>query len=151
MDGLLVVDVPPEESAQMRESARHLGLDWVSLVAPTTGVVRARQIAAGASGFIYLVSMTGVTGGRLANVEALGPMVAAIRQQSPLPICIGFGVRDRESACAASRVADGVVVGSVLVAALEAGQNDGSGPKRVYELVKQLRGGVDEAMMGGSA
>ena len=139
-DGLLVVDLPMEEAAEARELASAHGLDWVALVAPTTSADRARAIAEKASGFIYLVTMTGVTGGALTDVSRLTPMVDAIREVSDLPICVGFGVRDYGSAKRAAGVADGVVAGSVVVAALESG--DGS--QRVGECVKVLRQGVDD-------
>jgi tryptophan synthase alpha chain len=136
-DGLLVVDSPPEESAELLQTARTHGLSWVSLIAPTTGSERAARIAKDATGFLYLVSMTGVTGGALADPRRLGPLVAELRRACDLPVCIGFGIRDAESARAAAGVADGVVVGSAIVAALEKG-----GPKAVERLVAELRLGI---------
>jgi tryptophan synthase alpha chain len=112
VDGLLVVDLPTEEADELRQSAAARGLGWVSLVAPTTGKERARRIAGAATGFLYMVSMTGVTGGALADPTALVPVVQDLRSSTRVPICIGFGIRDRQSARQAAKIADGVVVGS---------------------------------------
>lgn len=141
VDGLLVVDAPYEEAAPIAAAAKESGLDWVSLVAPTTGHERAKSIASSATGFVYMISMTGVTGSDFAGVERVKPLVASIRDVTSVPVCVGFGVRDRESAAAAAEVADGVVVGSALVSVLEKGGalND------LGRLVGQLRAGVDSA------
>jgi tryptophan synthase alpha chain len=144
-DGMLVVDVPVEEADELRAAGKRAGLDWVGLVAPTTGVERAGTIARAAAGFVYVVSMTGVTGGALSSLDGVRPVIRAVRDATALPVCIGFGVRDRASAHAAAALADGVVVGSAVVAALEAGAADGSGPERVRALVRELRAGVGEA------
>ena len=95
-------------------------MDWVALVAPTSGHDRARRIAGTAGGFVYLVSMTGVTGGALSGVEHLEPIVREIRSAAQIPVCIGFGVRDGETAEQAAMAGDGVVVGSAVVSALGA-------------------------------
>ncbi len=137
VDGLLVVDLPPEEAGELRAVAARHGLAWVSLVAPTSGE-RVGRIARDASGFVYLVSMTGVTGGKLADPTRLAPLVAQVRAARAVPVCIGFGIRDAESARAAAALADGVVVGSAVVAALEA-----EGAAGVGRLVGELRAGLD--------
>jgi tryptophan synthase alpha chain len=142
-DGLLLVDVPIEESAPMRALAQRHSLDWVGLVAPTTGRERAASIAAASAGFVYVVSMTGTTGGQLTNLDAVQPVIEAVRGATSAPICVGFGVRDRASARAAAASADGVVVGSAIVAALETGIADGSAAKRVGQLVQELRAGLE--------
>jgi len=136
-DGLLVVDVPAEEAEPIRAAAQKAGLDWVPLLAPTTGTERARTIAETGTGFIYMVSMTGVTGGALNDVTRLMPLVEAAREASRLPVCLGFGVRDRASAARAAHVADGVVVGSAVVAEVK------KGAQQVAALVRELRAGVD--------
>ncbi len=136
VDGLLVVDAPHEECAPIAAAAAERGIDWVSLVAPTSGVSRAQTLAAEATGFVYVISMTGVTGSDFAGVSRVSPLVAAIRESSNAPVCVGFGVRDRESARAAAQIADGVVVGSALVSTLEGGGSVG-------DLVRELREGVE--------
>ena len=150
-DGALVVDLPHEESAEAHGLATASGLDWVRLVAPTSGTDRARRIAERASGFLYAVSMTGVTGGQLTGVDGIRPMVTSMGEVTDTPVCVGFGVHDGPTARAAAGIADGVVVGSAVVTALEAGAHDGSGPRRVGEKVAELRRGLDgeENTMGG--
>ncbi len=143
VDGLLVVDVPAEEAAPVRAAARARELAWIALVTPTTDPQRAGTIVQEASGFVYLVSMTGTTGGALRDPASLQPQIAGLRQSTSLPVCIGFGIRDRDSAQAAARLADGVVVGSALVQALATG---GKTPTAAMEeLLGQLRAGVDQA------
>ena len=144
-DGVLVVDVPVEEAAPFRAAAQQNGLDWVSLAAPTTGSERAQAIARCATGFLYLVAMTGVTGGELSDVSRLPPLVASMRQVTDIPICVGFGVRDQQSAAQAAAVADGVVVGSAVVAAIEEADTAGDAAARVGAFVAGLRAGVDVA------
>lgn len=144
VDGLLVVDVPGEEAGPMRNAAAQAGLDWVALVAPTTGIERAAKLAQEATGFVYVISMTGVTGGALVDTKRIEPVIAAVRQAATIPVCVGFGVRDRASAQAVAKVADGVVVGSAIVAALEAGQQDGTSAQRVANCIKELRTAIDE-------
>jgi tryptophan synthase alpha chain len=137
-DGMLVVDAPPEEAEPLRLAVQRAGLDWVSLVAPTTPPTRAAAIAQAAGGFLYVVSMTGVTGGALQGVEAVQPLIAQVRAVASLPVCVGFGVRDAASAGLAASVGDGVVVGSAVVKALEEG-----GPDAVAACVRELRRGID--------
>ena len=143
-DGLLVVDLPPEEATEYRAIARARGLDWVSLVAPTSGKERSTDIAMGATGFLYLVSMTGVTGGELTDTTAVEEMVKTVRQACDIPACVGFGVRDAASARVLGEIADGVVVGSEVVRALERGAATGNGAANVRELVESLRKALDE-------
>jgi len=141
-DGLLVVDVPPEESAPFRETARKYDLDWVSLIAPTSGSERAATIAERASGFLYVISMMGTTGGELSSTAAAEAMIAAARTTSTLPACVGFGVRDAATARAAAAAGEGVVVGSAVVRALEEG-GESEGVANVEALVRELRHGID--------
>ena len=143
-DGILVVDVPPEEAGVFRDTARQHELDWVSLIAPTSGPERAARIAEGASGFLYVISMTGTTGGDLTSTDAAERMIAAARTKSQLPACVGFGVRDAATARAAAEAGEGVVVGSAVVRALESGGPD-EGIARLEALVGELRRGIDSA------
>lgn len=141
VDALLVVDAPHEEAQPITAAAADRHIDWVSLVAPTSGGSRAQMLAAEATGFVYVISMTGVTGSAFAGVERVTPLVASIREATTAPVCVGFGVRDAESARAASAVADGVVVGSALVSIVE----EGLELERLDRLMNELRRGVDAA------
>lgn len=115
VDGMIVVNLPPEEAAGAQEAFRARGLDLVFLVAPTTTTERAARIAARASGFLYYVSLKGVTGATHLDVDDVARNLSRLRSVTGLPIQVGFGIRDAASARAVSRVADGVVVGSALV------------------------------------
>jgi tryptophan synthase alpha chain len=122
VDGLIVVDLPPEEDDELCLPAREAGLHFVRLATPTTDDKRLPAVLANTSGFIYFVSVTGVTGAAAANAETVAPHVARIRAQSDLPVCVGFGVRSPEQAAAMAKVADGVVVGSAIVAMVAEGR-----------------------------
>jgi tryptophan synthase alpha chain len=118
VDALLVVDLPPEHAAVLREPARAAGLDWIGLIAPTSTPARREQVLAHASGFVYAVSLTGVTGAALdAGGEALHVQLDGLRARSPVPVVVGFGVREPAQVAALAPSADGVVVGSALVLA----------------------------------
>lgn len=118
VDGLLVVDLPPEHAGVLRDPARAAGLDWIGLVAPTSTSKRRERVLADASGFVYAVSLTGVTGAALdASNEQLGAMLDELREQSSLPIAVGFGVREPAQVAALAPRVDGVVVGSALIKA----------------------------------
>jgi len=130
-DGLIVVDLPPEEDGELRLPAREAGLHFVRLVAPTsiTAPGRLEQLAAGASGFLYYISFTGVTGARDPDLSEVEEAVAAIRRVTDLPLAVGFGIREPAQAARIARLADAVVVGSALVR-LVAEHLDGSGRPR---------------------
>jgi tryptophan synthase alpha chain len=118
IDGLLIVDLPPESSAVLREPARAAGLDWIGLVAPTSTTRRRARVLASASGFVYAVSLTGVTGAALdTQSAALRRQLDDLRAATQLPIAVGFGVRSAEQVRALADIADAVVVGSALVRA----------------------------------
>lgn len=114
-DGLLTVDLPPEEVTVLKKELDTNGLDNIFLLAPTTTVERARKIAAHASGFLYYVSLKGVTGAGHLDVAAVKGKLAEFGQLTDLPMCVGFGIKDPETAKAIAGLADGVVIGSVLV------------------------------------
>jgi tryptophan synthase alpha chain len=115
VDGLLTVDLPPEEVVDLKVYLDAHGLDNIFLLAPTTTVERAQKIAAHASGFLYYVSLKGVTGAGHLDVDAVKSKLAEFGKLTDLPVCIGFGIKDPETAKAVAALADGVVVGSVLV------------------------------------
>jgi tryptophan synthase alpha chain len=115
VDGLLTVDLPPEEVVVLKRELEAYGLDNIFLLAPTTTVERAQKIAAHASGFLYYVSLKGVTGAGHLDVNAVKEKLDGFGQLSNLPVCVGFGIKDPETARAVAVLADGVVVGSVLV------------------------------------
>lgn len=115
VDGLIIVDLPPEEDALLRGYATAHGIDIIRLIAPTTDAARLPRVLEGASGFLYYVSVTGVTGAAKANLDDLKPHVAQIKVQTDLPIAIGFGIRTPEDAVAMAALGDAVVVGSAIV------------------------------------
>ena len=122
LDGLILPDLPPDEDPELVGQARAAGLDTVFLLAPTSTDERIATVARHTSGFVYTVSVTGVTGARN-ELPDLGPLVRRIRKATSLPVAIGFGISGRETARAAARVADGVVVGSALIRAIEEGRD----------------------------
>ncbi len=119
VDGLIVVDVPPEADDELCLPAVAAGLNFIRLATPTTDAARLPAVLANTSGFVYYVSITGITGAAAPIVTDVHEQVTRIKGQTPLPVVVGFGVRSGEQAKAISRGADGVVVGSALVAVLE--------------------------------
>lgn len=115
IDGLIVVDLPPEEDAELCLPALAAGVSFIRLATPTTDDKRLPRVLQNTSGFVYYVSMTGVTGGAIANYDAVGAAVGRIKQHTKLPVAVGFGVKTPADAIAIARGADGVVVGSALV------------------------------------
>jgi tryptophan synthase alpha chain len=115
VDGMIVPDLPPEEAGIMRKSAKKVGLDTIFLLAPTSTEDRIRTVAKASTGFIYYVSITGVTGAQLSMDVAIESHISRIRQESGTPVAVGFGISTPEEASAVSRFADGVIVGSAIV------------------------------------
>ncbi|MDI9350319.1 MAG: tryptophan synthase subunit alpha [Candidatus Symbiobacter sp.] len=115
VDGLIVVDVPPEERGDLWDDAAKAGLDIIRLVAPTTDDARLPVVLEGASGFVYYISITGITGAGSATAAAVAENVARLRRHTSLPIAVGFGVKTPAQAADIARIADGVVVGSSIV------------------------------------
>lgn len=142
-DGFLVVDLPPEEGATLRASAKQNQLAMIPLIAPTTGLDREPQLYASASGFVYYVSVTGVTGASAPLAEA-AERAAGIRERAKLPVVIGFGIRTPEDAeRAAAQGADGVVVGTEIVRTIAAGTTRESRVAGVEKLVSSIRAALD--------
>jgi len=119
VDGVLVVDYPPEESHDFARALEARGMDIIYLVAPTTTETRMRELAAAARGYIYYVSLTGVTGAKNIDLDAVNAKLAQLRRMTSLPIGVGFGIRDGETARSVARFADAVVIGSALVERIE--------------------------------
>ncbi|MCI0547822.1 MAG: tryptophan synthase subunit alpha [Candidatus Rokubacteria bacterium] len=119
VDGVIVADLPPEEAAPLAEHAEPAGLDLIHLVAPTSTPARMRRIARATRGFLYMVSLTGVTGARRELPVDLADHLRVLRAITTKPICVGFGISHPEQAAAVGRIADGVIVGSALVHLVE--------------------------------
>ena len=149
LDALLTVDIPPEEVVELDTELRRVGMDNIFLIAPTTPQPRMERIVAGARGFIYYVSLKGVTGAGHLDTDEVARNVERIRAQSDLPVAVGFGIRDAESARAVASVADGVVVGSARVnavaIAIDAGADPEAAAGAATALLKEIRAGVDRA------
>jgi tryptophan synthase alpha chain len=143
VDGALTVDLPPEEADDLVESLRRHALDPIFLLAPTSPPNRVRLICDHASGFIYYVSLKGVTGANRLDVEEVGRRLESIRACTRLPLGVGFGIRDPDSAAAVARVSDAVVVGSALVARIE---DLLATPERIPAEVSGLLAGMRRAM-----
>jgi tryptophan synthase alpha chain len=134
IDGLIVVDLPPEEDDELCLPAQAAGLNFIRLATPTTDDRRLPRVLTNTSGFVYYVSITGITGAGAADADAVAPEVARIKAATPLPVCVGFGIRTPEAAAAIAAVADGVVVGSAIVDRLGAGES----PEAVLAFVRSL-------------
>ena len=149
LDALLTVDIPPEEVGDINAQLQRVGMDNIFLVAPTTPEERIPRIAEGASGFIYYVSLKGVTGAGHLDVDEVAQRLAAIRRHSTLPLAVGFGIKDADSARTVAAVADGVVVGSALVSVMAQtvadGGNSGQAIEAVARLLEEIRKGIDSA------
>ena len=143
VDGLLVVDLPPEEAAELKGAADARGLDLIFLLTPTSDPSRVEAVSRLGSGFIYYVSVTGVTGARSAVADTLAARVSEVRAGLDLPLVVGFGISDPSQAAQVARVADGVVVGSALVKYFEKYQG--------AELLRELGGCVAALKRGVTA
>jgi len=134
VDGVLVVDLPAEESAELRRETDPAGIDFIPLVAPTTGGDRVRKVVKASSGFIYYISVTGVTGTRGPELDETLKNVGVIRSLTKLPVVVGFGVSTPEQARQIGSAADGVVVGSAIVKLIgeHAGRPDLIGSVEAY-------------------
>lgn len=144
VDGVLTVDLPPEESTEFVDLLKKQDLDAIYLLAPTTLDERIKKICSSGSGYVYYVSVKGVTGSAALDVEEVGAKLNQIRQFTDLPIGVGFGIRDAASAAAVSDVADGVIVGSVLVNKIaELAGTPEQIPAAIAEIVKDMRVAMD--------
>ncbi|MGA2287145.1 tryptophan synthase subunit alpha [Bradyrhizobium sp.] len=147
VDGLIIVDLPPEEDTELCLPAMRAGLNFIRLATPTTDDNRLPAVLANTSGFVYYVSITGITGSASADAARAGEAVARIKRHTQLPVCVGFGIRTPQAARAIAEHADGAVVGTALVEALRdsldaAGRATGKTVGAVADLVAGLAEGV---------
>jgi tryptophan synthase alpha chain len=147
VDGLIIVDLPPEEDTELCLPAMKAGLNFIRLATPTTDDKRLPAVLANTSGFVYYVSITGITGSASADTAEVGEAVARIKRHTSLPVCVGFGIRTPGAARAIAQKADGAVVGNALVDALRAsldseGHTTAKTVDAVADLVSSLAQGV---------
>ena len=142
VDGLIIVDLPPEHNDELCEPAQAAGLDFIRLTTPTTDDQRLPTVLNGSSGFVYYVSVAGVTGAGAATMDHVEQAVARLRRHTDLPLCIGFGIRTPEHAADVARRADGVVVGSALVDQIAKAESPAQAIDGVLSLCAQLAEGV---------
>ncbi|UUY09426.1 tryptophan synthase subunit alpha [Pseudomonas sp. J452] len=145
VDGLIVVDLPPEHNADLCDPAQAGGLDFIRLTTPTTDDKRLPTVLNGSSGFVYYVSVAGVTGAGSATIEHVQEAVTRLRRHTDLPLCIGFGIRTPEHAATIARLADGVVVGSALIDQIAGATDDQQAIQGVLSLCQALAEGVRDA------
>ena len=143
IDGVICVDIPPEEDEDLGPALRAQGISLIRLATPTTDAARLPAVLEGSSGFLYYVSVAGITGLQQAATASVAENVARIKKSTDLPVAVGFGVRTPEQAAEIARVADGVVVGSALVELV--GKHGENAPAYLRELTASLAGAVHNA------
>jgi tryptophan synthase alpha chain len=144
VDGLIMVNLPPEEAGELKPELDRHGIRLIYLVAPTTTETRARLILDQAAGFVYYVSLKGITGADHLDAVAVGDKIDWLKAMTPLPVMVGFGIKDAATAGAVARHADGVVVGSVLVRTMaDCADRPDRIPERLEAQARELRGGLD--------
>lgn len=145
VDGLIMVNLPPEEAVELRELMRARGLDLIFLIAPTTTPERIRLIASQAGGFIYYVALKGVTGANHLRTDGIAEQIARVRSHTDLPIMIGFGIKDGATARLVAPLADGVVLGTALVTTMERHQRQ---PEQIApalrDQLREIRAAIDD-------
>jgi tryptophan synthase alpha chain len=146
VDGVLTVDMPPEEADELTALLQANGIDAIFLLAPTSGKDRIQKVVGTASGFIYYVSFKGVTGANRLDTDAVATRINEVRQYTDLPLGVGFGIRDPETAAQVAKIADAVVVGSVLVGKMaELADSPESIPAALASTIAELRAAIDQA------
>ena len=141
IDGMIIVDLPPEEDEELCIPAQAAGLNFIRLATPTTDAKRLPKVLQNTSGFVYYVSITGITGAAEASAADVAPEVARIKESTDLPVIVGFGVKTPETAEAVAGVADGTVVGSAIVSKIA----NGDSTEDVLAFVKSLADGAHRA------
>ena len=149
VDGLIVVDLPSEEDGELCLPALKANIDFIRLTTPTTNDERLKTVLKNSSGFIYYVSITGITGSKITNYDKVEKAVKRIKSQTELPVCVGFGIKTADDAKAIGKHADGVVIASVLIKALGDSLENEKATKQsvnsVLEIVRSLAKGVRQA------
>jgi tryptophan synthase alpha chain len=149
VDGLIIVDLPPEEDTELCIPAMKAGLNFIRLATPTTDDKRLPAVLANTSGFVYYVSITGITGSASADTKAVGEAVARIKRHTKLPVCVGFGIRTADAARAIAENANGAVVGTALVDALRASlDTEGRATPRTVGAVADLVAALAQGVRG---
>ncbi len=141
IDGLIIVDLPPEEDSELCIPAQEAGINFIRLATPTTDDARLPKVLQNTSGFVYYVSITGITGAAAAQAVDVAPEVARIKAKTDLPVIVGFGITTPEQSEAIASVADGAVVGSAIVAKIGAGESSA----QILSFVKSLADGAHRA------
>ncbi len=142
VDGVLVIDYPPEESAEFAAMLRARGIDMIFLLAPTSTATRIEQVARLASGYIYYVSLRGVTGAKHLDLDDVAAKLSAIRGKTRLPVGVGFGIRDGQTARAVAQIADAVVIGSRIIQEMEQASPETCVEKGAT-LLREIRRAID--------
>ena len=150
VDGVLVVDYPPEESIDFAAALQRVGIAGIHLLAPTSSDARIQAVAEAATGYLYYVSLKGITGSAALDVDAVAARLPLIRAHTDIPIGVGFGIRDAASACAVAAVADAVVIGSRIIEAIETAPSGQAVPV-VEAFVRDIRDALDRAATGRRA
>jgi tryptophan synthase alpha chain len=145
VDGLIVPDMPPDEAGPLKGPAAAAGLQLIFLLAPTSTAERRTFVASQSEGFVYCVSLTGITGAKLRNVADVGKNVEKIRKATHIPVAVGFGVATPEDAVNVAAIADGVIVGSAIVKQIAAHQQKPEMVKHVAEFVRSLKTAMQAA------
>jgi tryptophan synthase alpha chain len=149
VDGLIIVDLPPEEDAELCLPALQAGLNFIRLATPTTDDRRLPAVLANTSGFVYYVAITGITGSAAADTKVVGEAVARIKRHTKLPVCVGFGIRTPEAARAFAQHADGAVVGTALVDALRGSLDaEGRATAKTVDAVADLVAALAQGVRG---
>ena len=143
VDGVICVDIPPEEDGELGPALRDAGISPIRLATPTTDAARLPAVLEGSSGFLYYVAVAGITGMQQAAIESIEANVSRIKQSTDIPIAVGFGVRTPDQAAEIAQVADGVVVGSALVELV--GEHGANAPGKLRELTSALAEAVHSA------
>ncbi len=139
VDGILVVDLPPEEAQELRIHTDAAGLDFISLVAPTTGRDRLKNILKNATGFLYYISITGVTGTATPKINDISREVGKIRKLTKMPVAVGFGISNAKQAKEIGAIADGIVIGSAVVKLIDENRNSDDLTEIVCEYVENIK------------